>query len=130
MKKSDIYIGTVKKCKNVNKYNIVGEYEFIDDFIICSAHLGRMEYYVDIVSDKAILIKVNEDEYVFLDLVNTLKEKILLDLGIAVNVIKTKPYSNYDYFVDESTLKPYFKGNINEDIKVKTLKKTIKNNLN
>jgi len=126
MKKSNIYIGTVKQCNDMYWYERRGEKYFEGDFIIGYTISGRMRSYVDVITDKAILIKVSENSYVWFDLSNTIKDRILMGLGIAVNVINNKPHYDREYFVDESTLKPYFKENINEDINVRTLRKTIK----
>ena len=68
---------------------------------------------------------MSEDKYIWFDLVDTIKDRILVDFGIAVNVIGTKPHYDKEYFVNESTLEPYFKENTNENINVKTLKKLI-----
>ena len=125
MKKSDVFIGTVKQCNNIYWYERRGEKYFDGDFTIGRTTFGRMRSYVDEISDKAILIKVSEDKYIWFDLVNTIKDRILVDFGIAVNVIGTKPHYDNEYFVDESTLEPYFKENINENINVKTLKKEL-----
>jgi len=127
MKKSDVFIGTVKKCNNIYWYERRGEKYFEEEFIIGHTHCGRIREYVDVISDKAILVKVSEDEYVYLDLVESLIDKILINLSIAPHIIKTKPHSNYDYFVDKSTLEPYFKENINDNINIKTLKKSFSN---
>lgn len=126
MKKSNVFIGTVKQCKNIYWYERRGEKYFDGDFIIGRTTFGKMRSYVDEISDKAILIKVSEDKYIWFDLVDTIKDRILLNLGIAVNVIGNKPHFDKEYYVDETTLKSYFKENTNEDINVKTLKKLTK----
>jgi len=126
MKKSNVYIGTVKQCNDIYWYERRGEQYFEGDFIIGHTISGRMRNYVDVISDKAILIEVSENNYVWFDLSNTIKDRILMGLGIAVNVIGIKPHYDREYFVDKSTLKPYFKENINEDINVRTLRKSIK----
>ena len=126
MKKSNVFIGTVKQCNNIYWYERRGEKYFDGDFVVGHTTFGRMRSYVDKISDKAILIKVSEGKYIWFDLIDTIKDRILVDLGIAVNVIGTKPHYDREYFVDETTFKPYFKENMNEDINVRTLRKTIK----
>lgn len=130
MKKNNVYIGTVKQCNNIYWYERRGEKYFEGDFRIGHTISGRTRSYADEITDKAILIKVSENSYVWFDLSNTIKDRILMNLGIAVNVINNKPCYDREYFVDETTLKPYFKENNNENINAKTLKKTIKSNLN
>ena len=128
MQKSNVYIGTVKKCKNIYWYERRGEKYFEGDFRIGHTTFGRMRSYVDIETDEAILIKISEGRYIWFDLVDSIKDRILLNLGIAVNVIGNKPHFDNEYYVDETTLKSYFKENTNEDISVKVLKKELNEN--
>jgi len=127
MKKSDIFVGTIKKCNSLFYYKEYGEERYVGDFIIGHTEIGSIHKYVNIVCDKAILIKVNENKYMWLNLLTTLTDEILVNLGIPVKVINTFPSADNDYFVDKNSLNPYFENNEKTKISVKSLKKTIDN---
>lgn len=120
MKSENIFIGTVKKCGDIYWYNQFGEERFVGDFKIGSSITGSIHKYVNIIDDKAILIKINEDKYIYFDMITTPIEKILLSLGIPVKVIGTQPFHSNELYVDKKTLKPYFQ-NENENISIKKL---------
>ncbi len=121
MKSNDIFIGTIKRCKDLESYKKYGEEHFFCDFIICKTEIGLMYRYVDIIDEKAILIKVNETEYIWLDTLTNKFDEFLVNLGIPVKTIYTEPYCNNSLFVDEKTLVPVFK-NTNDSLNVKKVK--------
>lgn len=127
MKKSDILVGTIKKCNNLYRYKEYGEERYIGDFIIGHTKIGSTHKYVDTVCNEAILIKVNEDKYMWLNLLTSFTDEILANLGIPIKVINTFPSTDNDYFVDKNSLRPYFENNKNIKINVKILKKSIDN---
>lgn len=61
-----------------------------------------------------------------LDTINTFKDKLKLNFGIGLDVLKTYPTNEKMLFVDENSLKPCFNNAFwykNQNVSVKTLKK-------
>lgn len=121
MKSKNIFIGTVKKCKNLYCYKQYGDEKYFGDFRIGSTEIGTIHRYTDIIDEKAILIKVNEEKYIWIDLL-TKADEVLVNLGIPINIIKTFPTCDGALFVDKKTLKPYFENNINNNLNIKKIK--------
>ena len=84
MKQKDIYVGTIKKCINVENYNRYGERQFEGDCQVGSVTLGHINYWAEIAIENAVLIKTKKNNYVLLNNIETLKERILTDLGYEV----------------------------------------------
>lgn len=100
---------------------------YIGDFKIGRTEIGTIHRYSDIIDKEAILIKVNEEKYIWIDLLTNKTEKFLVNLGIPIKTIGIFPTSDNQLFVDKETLKPYFKNNNNLSIKkVKSLVSTLK----
>ena len=123
MNTNQIFVGTIKKCNNVYLYERYGEERYAGDFVICNTEYGHIENYTDMITDQAILIKMNETEYVWLKQIQTIKDQILTNLGHPSKVINTFPSHNGDLFVDEQSLIPYFENEKN--ISVGKLKKKV-----
>ena len=128
MQGKNIFIGTIKKCKNLYWYEKYGDEHYFGDFSIGNCEIGTMYKYVDIIDEKAILIKVGESKYIWVDSLTNKIEEFLVNLGISINIIRTNPSYDGDWFIDEKTVKPSFKDNkSNLSIKkVKSLTKTFK----
>ena len=124
MKSKNIFIGTIKKCKNLYWYEQYGDEQYIGDFIIGQTEIGTIHRYVDIIDEKAILIKVGESKYIWVDLLTNKIEEVLVNLGISINTIGTTPSCDNDLFVDEKTLEPYFK-NKNDNLSIKKVKSLV-----
>lgn len=125
MKKSDIYKGTIKKCDNIYCYKNYGEEYYFPEFIIGNTEFGTIGKSTSIVTDEAILIKVNENQVIQLNNITNLKEEILVNLGFNINVINSSPSSDKELFFDKETLTPYFDLKEDKKINIKTLKKSI-----
>ena len=121
MNSKDIFIGTIKKCTNLYGYENYGEEHFVPEFQICSTILGSLRKYVEKIDDKAILIKVNDNNYIWLDTINTKKEEFLINRGYAMNTIGIGPVCDNSLYVDVNTLKPLFDKEI-DNLKVKDVK--------
>lgn len=129
MNSNDVFVGTIKKCKNIYCYENYGEERFIIDFIVGHTKFGEIHRYADTVYENAILIKVNESKYIWIDLLTNKFEELLVNLGISINTIGTVPSYDGDLFVDQKTIQPLFdvnKGNLSIK-KVKTLAKSTSN---
>ena len=121
MECKDIFKGTIKQCKDLNSYNKYGEEHYSGDFRIGHTEIGTIHKYVDVIDNNAILIRVNECEYIWLDNITRKFDELLINLGIAVNTIGIAPYSDGAVFVDKTTLEPVFEDN-NANLSVKKVK--------
>ena len=129
MKQEDIYVGTIKKCINVEKYNRYGERQFEGDCQVGSVTLGHINYWAEVSIENAVLIKTKKNNYILLNNIENLKERLLTDLGYEVYPLKTYPSRDGQYFVDKNSLQPYFaKKKQEENIKVKQLKRIVSQN--
>ena len=125
MNTNQIYIGTIKKCKNVYLYENHGEKRYIGDFIINHTECGYIDNIVETITDEAILIKTNTNKYVWLNQIESLKDEILLEIGLPNKIINSLPIKDNDLFVDESTLIPYFQNEKDKNISIGKLKKKV-----
>lgn len=125
MYKDDVCIGTIKKCLNFHDYKKYGkEYYCVEEESRTMKMISTVEN-VTIVEENAVLvrtlhgyIRVNDISSFFVDfrLAYELYNCILLDL----------PYATGDLFVDETTIRPFYKENDSKKVKVKKLKKEVK----
>lgn len=123
IKQSDIFTGTIKRCNDIDFYNKYGESRYIPDYRICSIEVGTIRSCFDVIDKYALLIKVDEDNYVRVESLDGFFEMFFANRGIYFRTIGTRPHFYDDYYVDEETVVPYFKSSENEKITVKTLKK-------
>lgn len=122
MKGKDIYTGTIKKCTNIYNYNKYGEEHFFEEFRAGHTVIGTTHKYVDIIDEKAVLIKVDESRYIVPNTIANKFDEFLLSLGICnSDTIGTTPCHDNQLFVDEETIKPLFKDD-NEKISIKQVK--------
>lgn len=102
IKKNQIFIGTIKKCKNYERY---------------------MEDNVDIIDSYAALIKVTDNKYIYIETLKNFVEDLIVDMGFSIKVLGTKPEKDGDLFVDETDLIEYYSKSNEENISVRKLKK-------
>ena len=126
MKSKNVFKGTIKKCEDFYSYMKYGEERYVGDFKVGKIEVGTTYKYANIIDEEAILLKMSDKKFVWLDLVNTKAEEILVNLGIACNAISTSPICNNDIFVDEETLEPYFKAE-DKKLSVKKIKSLVSN---
>ena len=108
MKNLTVYVGTIKKCLNLEEYKLNGDETFITETQHSTIEIGLVECNTTIINKQAILIKNKTNNYYEFKLTNTLLDNINIILGLSKNVISNKPKQNDDIFVDESTLVPYY----------------------
>lgn len=125
LKNCDVYVGTIKKCDDFYNYEKYGEKKEYYELIVGSIRFGEVRQYVTKVDEQAILIKVNDDQYVWIKSLTNFVDEVLVDLGIAINTIKTFPTEDDELFVDRSTLVPYFENFRDQKLKVKKLKREV-----
>ena len=125
MNTNKIYIGTIKKCRNVYLYEKHGEKRYIGDFSINNMECGYIDNIVEIITEEAILIKLGENKFVWINQIETLKDKLLVNLGITSKIITDSPVIDKDLFIDTKTLIPYFSKEEEQNISVGKLKKKV-----
>lgn len=125
MNTNQVYIGTIKKCKNIYLYEKHGEKRYIGDYIINHTEYGYIDNIVEIITDQAVLIKMNDNKYVWINQIESLKDKLLVNLGITSKIINDYPIMDKDLFVDKNTLIPYFKNENEDKISIGKLKKKV-----
>ena len=76
MKKSNVYLGTIKKCTDIYNYNRRGEIWLEGQWRIGSITESFIHQYAYIVEEKAILIKISDDKFIWIDMVNNVKDVI------------------------------------------------------
>lgn len=122
MKRENIFVGNIRICTHYSVYCIENIENFKDvepDRIV--KNKNGLNYYVHskdtLYKENAILIKLNNGKYVDLDKLNsrlTNKKKFLLP---------TSTNNIYKLFVDESSLKPYYSKEEENNISIRQLKK-------
>lgn len=122
MKGKDIYTGTIKKCTNIYNYKKYGDEHFFEEIRTGHTVIGTTHKYVDIIDEKAVLIKVGESSYIKPSSITNKFEEILLKLGIYNSIsIGTSPCIDGEILVDQETITPLFKDD-NEKISIKQAK--------
>lgn len=126
IKKEDIFIGTIKLCKNFNKYKVYGD---ISPDCIIGTLTTRIEVggtpNVDIICSDAVLIKVDEDKYVWFKTNDSIAEEILFNLGLYGKVLTICPSYDEMLYVEKGTLKSYYENPNDEKISSRKLKKEL-----
>ena len=126
MKKEDIFVGTIKQCLNVYGYKNNGDSAYVKEMVLGSMSIGTRIHYTEKITSKAILIKYDEERYIWLNALNSLQEDLLVTCGFPVKVIKTTPEHDKDLFVDTSCpLVPYYKKDLHKRTNVMRLRKEI-----
>lgn len=97
-KKSNIYIGVIKECRDVTLYNSKQEICYKIDFRIHPRNNNVTRSNTRVVNNNAILIKT---KYGYIELG---KECLL----------KNRPTENEKLYVEENTLMPYYDNNLKE----------------
>lgn len=126
MKNKNIFVGTIKFCNDLESYKKYGEERFVGDFEICHTQIGSLKTYVQQVDDQAILIKIDEERFIWLKSLTSIIDEILIDFGLPIKVIETSPSMDNCLFIDRSSLRPYFDNNLeNNKTSVHKLKRKI-----
>lgn len=121
MNKSDIYVGTIKRCIDIENYKKFGEEYSIPEVKISSMELGILMPTIDIVSEGVVLVKTSKGYIKLRDIYGLFVDN-RLDKGKIKRVLPIEPVENFDLYVDEESLKPYYTEALEEKIKVKNLK--------
>ena len=119
----NVYIGNIKKCFSAGNYKLYGDSRIVDN----GRNYGKKSYlteeYTKVLRENVVLIKVNKDYYIDIKDVNT---DIDLVLYSSKSLIRTEPEEDNELFVDKKSLVPYFDNEVPKRIKIKQLKKIIK----
>ena len=125
MKRKDILVGTIKKCKDIRSFKKYGEKRNVPDFALKSIKFWSTFNYVDVVTDQAILIRVSDTKYIWLKAITSLKDEIMVNLGLPIKVLSTTPSEDNELYIDDKNLTPYYKKNMESNIHVRKLKKDV-----
>ena len=125
MKSNEIFIGTIRQCICINRYEEYGDEKFFPEFEINHNIFGSTEKYTKQITDQAILIRVNENKYIWINHLTSFKDDLLVNLGLPIKAISTKPSCDNDLFVVEDSLKPYFNNTENKNISVNKLRRKV-----
>lgn len=129
MKKDKIYIGNIRRCTKYESHKTVVTSANINNECIGSSGFGYTDSEDEMYKENAILIKTKNGGYVDLDNLNNFLDYLKVKNNTTKNGIRLDGLimsTSADYlnclFVDEGTLKPYYK-NQNSDISIIELKK-------
>ena len=112
MRNVEIYVGTIKKCLDLENYNKYGDksekigWEERTKTTVTTSCITTN--YTKTINDQAILIKTNLDYFYQFKLTNTFKENLKIVFQDPLSAIPTKPDDDSSIFVDENTLIPYY----------------------
>lgn len=123
MKREDIYIGKVKKCRNVYNYTRYGDSRYVPDFRINKTEFGTIENYAYEVDSCAVLIKATANQFIWLKSVTSFLDEAKVNLGFSVNTLATLPTQDGELFVDSDSLVQYYSDNLDKNISVKSLRR-------
>lgn len=129
--KSDVFVGTIKKCINIRDYNRYGDKRFIPDFRLRSVIVGNEQVNTEIILENALLIRTKKG-YVYVDLLDSFFKRFLTDRGVQLKILNSKPFYDGQFFVDEKSLIPYFNldTNLNNEKETISVKKLLRANKN
>lgn len=112
MRNVEIYVGTIKKCLDLENYNKYGDksekigWEERTKTTVTTSYITTN--YTKTINDQAILIKTNLDYFYQFKLSNKFKENLKIVFQDPLSAIPTKPDDDSSIFVDENTLIPYY----------------------
>lgn len=126
MLKNQIFIGDIRKCTKYEMHEI-----FLREDSVTGTIIGHIETEDELYKKDAILIKLTSGAYVDLEKINSSFDLIKLRRNIIENdlahnslMMSTSPDKLNSLFVDEESLKSYYKDSVDERVSVKMLKKT------
>lgn len=111
MKNLTVYVGTIKRCLDLEGYKRDGDSTFLPDWEMSTGTStilsGFSKPNTKIVKEQAILIKNKHDNFYEFKLTNTFFDnlKIIFNLW---NCLYNKPWFNDELFYDEKSLVPYY----------------------
>jgi len=124
MKNITVYVGTIKKCLNYERYKKDGERSYIPDCKIGSLEMGFSCRNTEEINNQAILIKSKDNQYHQFKLTNTLLDNIKIVFNSKSSSLTEQPNDDYGTFVDEKTLIPYYK-NQPKSLSLRKLKRDV-----
>ena len=122
MKREDIYIGKIKKCRNLEGYKLYGDSRYVYDFSINKTEFGYIENNAYVVDDCAVLIRVSEYSFIWLKSITSFVDEVKVNLGFDFDTIGIRPTKDNSIFVDYDSLVPYYRNELTSGITVKKLR--------
>lgn len=106
MSLEDVFVGNIKQCINLEKYRQYGDYNTEVLLYIDGRSINRDNNYSKVISRNVLFVRVNEDEYAWLDELSITPME-LNKIDLTKNVLKTYPTHDGSLFVDEESLISY-----------------------
>ena len=116
MKNYDVYVGTIRKCINVDGYKKYGN---INNEI---NEYNDGEVFARVYEADAILLKA-KNGYVWLKDVTNAVEETLTELGVFNKALPDYPLNDDDLFVEINSLRPFYMDDEKKNVKIKQIKR-------
>lgn len=116
MKNYDVYVGTIRKCINVDGYKKYGN---INNKI---NEYNDGEVFARVYEADAILLKA-KNGYVWLKDVTNAVEETLTELGVFNKALPDYPLNDDDLFVEINSLRPFYMDDEKKNVKIKQIKR-------
>lgn len=103
----EMFTGKIERCLNIYNYIMYGKERLVPDSELGHIKFHTLYQYTQTAYEDAILLKINEDNYIWLNAPQEETTPLLQKLGIFQKHITTTPEKDYDLFVDKESLIPY-----------------------
>lgn len=104
----EMFTGKIERCLNIYNYIMYGKERLVPDSELGHIKFHTLYQYTQTAYEDAILLKINEDNYIWLNAPQEETTPLLQRLGIFQKHITTTPEKDYDLFIDKNSLIPYF----------------------
>lgn len=103
----EIFTGRIERCLNIYHYTKYGKERIVPDSELGHITFNILQRYTQTAYEGAILLKIDEENYIWLNAPDEQKNPLLQRLDILQKHITTTPEKDYDLFVDKDSLIPY-----------------------
>lgn len=103
----DIFTGRIERCLSIYHYTKYGKERIVPDCELGHITHSILHRYTQTAYEGAILLKIDEKNYIWLNAPDEQKNPLLQRLGVLQKHITTTPEKDYDLFVDKDSLIPY-----------------------
>ena len=103
----EILTGRIERCLDIYHYTMYGKEHVIPDFELGHITCSTFHRYTQTAYEGAILLKIDEENYIWLNAPDEQKNPLSQRLGVLQKHITTTPEKDYDLFVDKESLIPY-----------------------
>lgn len=107
MKEKELYTGRIDECLDAYGYLTYGQERLVLNFILGKMKEYTLQRYTKQAYTNAILLKVTEEDYIWLNAPINETTPFMQRLGILQKHISTTPEKDHDLFVVKESLTPY-----------------------